>query len=123
MEKRGQLPICHISTCAEALIKAAEHPATGPINVLDEDLPWRDRYLNCLKGRPALTLPLNWQLVMPIARLLAALGLDAHLPGLLRPKVLRARFLPLHYDNSRMRNVLDIRQSHGFEALMHEAQE
>ena len=44
------------------------------------------------------------------------------LPGLLRPEVLRARFLPLCYDNSRMRETLGLRQAKSFEALMHEAQ-
>lgn len=120
MESRGQLPLCHVSTCAQALIAAAERPATGPINVLDDDLPHRDRYLNCLDAGPKLTLPLNWRWVLPLAHLLSPLGPNR--PGLLRPCVLRARFLPLRYDNSRMRAVLGLRQAHGFEALMHEAQ-
>lgn len=120
MESRGELPLCHISTCAQALIAAAERPATGPINLLDEDLPHRDRYLNCLDAGPKLTLPLNWRWVVPLAHLLSPLGPNR--PGLLRPCVLRARFLPLRYDNSRMRAVLGLRQAQGFEALMHEAQ-
>lgn len=121
MESRGELPLCHISTCAEALIAAAEHPPTGPINVLDEDLPHRDRYLNCLAKGPKAVLPLNWRWLVPLAHLLQPLG--PRRPGLLRPAVLRARFLPLCYDNSRMREVLGVRQAHAFEALMHEAQQ
>lgn len=120
MESRGELPLCHISTCVQALINAAEKPATAPINVLDEDLPHRDRYLNCLQNGPKLVLPLNWRWVLPLSHLLSFLG--PRRPGLLRPAVLRARFLPLTYDNSRMREVLGVRQAHGFEALLHEAQ-
>ena len=121
MESRGELPLCHISTCVQALINAAERPATGPINVLDEDLPHRDRYLNCLAQGPKLVLPINWRWLVPLAHLLQPLG--SRRPGLLRPAVLRARFLPLCYDNSRMREVLGVRQAHAFEALMHEAQQ
>ncbi|AKO98482.1 Nucleoside-diphosphate-sugar epimerase [Marinovum algicola DG 898] len=119
---RGEIPLCHISTCTGALIKAAEHPATGPINVLDEDLPTRQRYLANLAGTPPLVLPLNWRWVMPLARLSATVLPRHRLPGLLRPEVLRARFLPLCYDNSRMRETLGLRQAKSFEALMHEAQ-
>lgn len=120
MESRGELPLCHISTCAQALIAAAERPEINPINVLDEDLPNRARYLNCLRNGPKLVLPLNWRWIMPLAHLLSPFGPSR--PGLLRPNVLRARFLPLRYDNSAMRERLGIRQAHGFEALMHEAQ-
>lgn len=122
MERRGQVPVCHISTCSHAMISAAERPAMPPVNLLDEDLPDRPRFLSTLQAAPRFTLPLNWRLIMPVARLLSVLGLGGRLPGLLRPEVLRTRFLPLRYDNSRMRDVLDIRQVHGFDVLMHEAQ-
>ncbi|MGY3438333.1 MULTISPECIES: NAD-dependent epimerase/dehydratase family protein [unclassified Marinovum] len=119
---RGQIPLCHISTCSDALIAAAERRATGPINVLDEDLPDRKRYLNCLKRKPPLTMPLSWRGLMPLAWLATRIAPRDRLPGLLRPEVLRARFLALGYDNSRMREVLGLRQAQNFEALMHEAQ-
>ncbi|WP_323765909.1 NAD(P)-dependent oxidoreductase [Marinovum sp.] len=119
---RGEIPLCHISTCTAALLAAALRPATGPINLLDEDLPDRRRYLGCLAGKPPLVLPLNWRWLMPLARLATAVAPRQRLPGLLRPEVLRARFLPVSYDNSRMREVLGLRQAQSFEALMHEAQ-
>ncbi|MDO6730129.1 NAD(P)-dependent oxidoreductase [Marinovum sp. 2_MG-2023] len=120
---QGQIPLCHISTCAAALVSAAERPATGAINVLDEDLPDRRRYLGCLKAGPKLTLPFSWRVMMPLALMAARLIPEARLPGLLRPSVLRTRYLPIHFDNSRMRRVLGLRQAKAFETLMHEAQE
>ncbi|WP_417524639.1 NAD-dependent epimerase/dehydratase family protein [Marinovum sp.] len=118
----GQIPLCHVSTCTAALIHAAERRATGPINLLDEDLPTRQRYLANLEGKPPVVLPLNWRWLMPLARCAAAIVPRDRLPGLMRPEVLRARFLPVSYDNSRMREALGLRQAQSFEALMHEAQ-
>lgn len=123
LARRGQIPLCHVSTCAAALVTAAERPATAPINLLDEDLPDRHRYLACLADAPPLVLPLNWRGLMPLARLASAVLPRRRLPGLLRPEVLRARFLPVSYDNSRMRAELGLRQAQSFEALMHAAQD
>lgn len=123
MAAQGEMPLAHVSTCAQALIAAAEHPATGPINVLDEDLPDRRRYLKALRTGPRLTVPLGWRWVLPVAGIATRLAGPERVPGLLNPAVLRARFLPVSYDNSRMREVLGLRQAHGFEALMHAAQE
>ncbi len=119
----GQIPLCHVSTCSAALIQAAERPATGPINLLDEDLPDRRRYLAALEDKPPLLMPLNWRWLMPVARLATALLPRRSLPGLLRPEVLQARFLPVSFDNSRMRATLGLRQARSFEGLMHEAQQ
>lgn len=121
MATRGEIPLAHVSTCAQALIAAAERPATGPINVLDEDLPDRRRYLKALTNGPRLTLPLGWRWVLPVAGITSRLAGTERVPGLLRPAVLRARFLPVSFDNSRMREVLGLRQAQGFEALMHAA--
>lgn len=123
MATQGEIPLAHVSTCAQALIAAAERPATGPINVLDEDLPDRRRYLKALRNGPRLTLPLGWRWVLPVAGVASRLVGPERVPGLLHPAVLRARFLPVSYDNSRMREVLGLRQARGFEALMHAAQE
>ncbi|TNF22705.1 MAG: SDR family oxidoreductase [Rhodobacteraceae bacterium] len=119
---RGQIPLAHVSTCAQALVAAGERPATGPINLLDEDLPDRRRFLKALHPGPRLTLPLGWRWMLPLAGLTTRLAGPSRVPGLMNPAVLRARFLPVSYDNSRMREVLGLRQAQGFEALMHAAQ-
>lgn len=107
--RRGQIPLAHIALTAEALVRAAESRATSPINVLDEDLPDRVRYLACLHGpdAPKLIVPLP-------AALLAPLQSSA---------TRAARYRPFGFDATRLRNVLDVHQHQGFETLMHEAQD
>ncbi|MGX9355707.1 NAD-dependent epimerase/dehydratase family protein [Roseobacteraceae bacterium S113] len=104
---RGQIPLAHIGLTARACIAAAKAPATEPINVLDDDLPDRARYLNALTKGPKLIVPLPQALFAP----------------LLSAQTRAARFKPLGFDNARMREGLDVHQTHGFEALMHQAQE
>lgn len=123
MASGGQIPLVHIATCTKALVNAAEQPAQAPINLIDEDLPDRKRFLAALVPAPRFVLPLNWRWVLPLGWLAARMRGEDRLPGLLRPAVLRARFLPVSYDNSRMRAALGLRQPQGFEALMHAAQD
>lgn len=120
----GQVPLSHVDHCAAAIVLAAEHRAQNigrlVINVVDDDLPDRARFLRALArgGWPRVVLPGDWRLFLVVARGLAALGLGAHLPGLLRPGVLRARMLPLRYSNDRLHRVLGWQPRAGFEAAM-----
>ncbi|WP_425039925.1 NAD-dependent epimerase/dehydratase family protein [Primorskyibacter sp. S187A] len=105
---RGQIPLAHISTTAEALIRAAELPEEDPIMIVDEDLPDRLRYLGALVApvAPKLIVPLPMNLLAPVQS----------------QATLAARYRPFGFDNTRMRDVLGIQQQKGFEKLMHEAQ-
>lgn len=112
----GQVPLCHVTRCGWALVQAALTDGGGVLNILDEDLPDRSRFLRALghTGWPTVVIPLPWQVLMPIAK-----ALDRpSLPGLLRAPVLRARMTPLRYSNKAMRKALGGRQARPFEVLM-----
>jgi len=119
----GQIPLAHVEAVARALIRAAE---AGPdradipevLNIVDDDLPDRLRFLNALQrgGWPRLVLPLSWRVPDAVAAALAPLG--ARLPGLLRRPALRARMMPLVYSNARARAALGWHGNRNFEAAM-----
>ena len=115
----GQVPVCHVTRCGWALVQAAVTPGGGALNVLDDDLPERDRFLATLRrsGWPRFVIPLPWQIVLPVARMLNR----PTLPGLLRERVLRARITPLKYTNTAMRRALGGQQARTFETLMNKA--
>lgn len=115
----GQVPVCHVARCGWALVQAAVTPGGGALNILDDDLPDRARFLAALRrsGWPRATIPMPWQLLMPLAKLLNR----PTLPGLLREPVLRARMTPLSYSNRAMRKALGGRQARPFEVLMGKA--
>lgn len=120
--KDGEIPLSHVRHAAQALVLAAEQAGqghSGVVNVVDDDLPDRKRFVKALKWRgwPKVTIPLR--MVERAARLTAAWK---GRPGLLRMPVLRARLLPLRYDNRRLHDLGW--QSEGrFEELMKQARE
>lgn len=109
----GQIPLCYIDRAAAALISAAE-AAPCTVNVLDDDLPDRGRYVKALtaSGWPKLVLPLPWQLLDLVAR-----DRPARV-GLLRRPTLRARMMPMGWDGARGRAALQLPPQDAFEALM-----
>lgn len=109
----GQLPLCEIDRASEALV-AAVSVAPCTVNVLDDDLPDRVRFLNALSvsGWPRVILPLHWRLLDVLA------GDNPNHPGLLRRPVLRARMMPMGWDGSRAVAALGLSPQHSFEALM-----
>lgn len=119
----GQVPVCHVDLCAEALVTAAltETADVSSVNVIDDDLPDRNRFLKTLRasGWSKRVVPVPWQVLMPVARALLPMG--QKVPGLLRPAVLKARMSPLRYDNTAMRSRLGVRQTKPFEVLMQSA--
>jgi len=122
---KGPIPLCHVDHCALALILGAERQ-DGPdvVNVIDDDLPERARYVAALRrgGWPRLVLPVSWRL----PDLIAARSTDPHtssrLPGLLRRPALRARMMPLRYDNAALHR-LGWAPLQGFDAGMQAALE
>lgn len=117
---RGQVPLCHIDRCAEALVAAALGDAEGAFNVLDDDLPDRRRFLRAHRasGWPKITVPLPWRLLQ------VAGWLRDYLPGkpagLLRTPVLKARMMALDYPNTRLRGAFRLPDTGAFEVLMAE---
>jgi len=102
----GQLPIAHVDHVAAALVAAAETRPDGAeaLNILDDDLPTRARWL-AAAGGAGIVIPLHWRVPDALAGLLAPLA--PRLPGLLRRPTLRARLMPLTYTNGRARARLD----------------
>lgn len=117
----GEIPLCHIANCAEALVCACEIGVSdGPdgaidvLNLIDDDLPDRVRFLNAMTrtGWPKVILPVSWRLFDLVAGLIA--GLPGR-PGILRREVLRARMQPLFYPNDRLKQRLHLGVMPSFE--------
>lgn len=109
----GQVPLCEIDRAGEALVSAVTAPPCT-VNVLDDDLPDRVRFLNALSvsGWPRVILPVHWRLLDRLA------GDNPNRPGLLRRPVLRSRMMPLGWDGQRAVAALGLAPQHEFEALM-----
>lgn len=124
----GQVPVCSVAHCAAALVSAANLPPdTGAIdivNVLDDDLPDRARFVKALQGAgcPKWVLPLPWQMLDILAKALALVPvLRSRLPGLLRSPIIHARLKPLKYSTERLHEKYSLKSKLGFEAAMHRA--
>ncbi len=105
----GQLPLAHVRQLAQSLIAATQTEPNGvqALNVVDDDLPTRDRFLAAhrrFSGWPRLTLPVPYTLWLGVVRLLKPWSVK--LPGLFQEPILRARLMPLRYPNTALRSVL-----------------
>lgn len=109
----GQVPLCEIDRAGEALVAAVTAPPCT-LNILDDDLPDRVRFLNALSvsGWPRVILPLHWRLLDWLA------GENPARPGLLRRPTLRARMMPMGWDGRPAVDALNLAPQHTFEALM-----
>lgn len=102
----GEIPLCHVRHAAKTLALAVDLATKGQsdiINVVDTDLPSRKRYLQSLQatGWPRFVLPLPVSALAKVAQLTGSrLGF-----GLLRLPVLRARLMPLQYENTKLREL------------------
>lgn len=99
--RKGEVPLVHIDDAAEAMIRAAETAPSGhfeALNIVETAPPSRAEYI--AKEHKGLHLALHWRLLAPLAWLANAL-LGQRAPGLLRPKVLRARMQAVSYTNER----------------------
>ncbi|MDQ7071219.1 MAG: NAD(P)-dependent oxidoreductase [Rhodobacterales bacterium] len=119
---RGQVPLCALSHCAAALVRAVEirPPPHAPhiVNILDDDLPNRKRFVQILRnsGWPKRVLPLPWRALDILARIVSLLPVKA--PGLLRRPVLHARLKPLKYSNARLHDLYGLESEFWFETAM-----
>lgn len=122
--KDGEIPLSHVRHAAQALVLAAEQAAqghSGVVNVVDDDLPDRVAFVRALKrgGWPKVAISIRLRMLESLARLFAPWK---GRPGLLRLPVLRARMLPLRYDNRRL-HALGWQSEGRFEDLMKQARE
>lgn len=104
---RGEQPLIDIASLAEAIVIAAETPPpeTGnALNLVASDLPSPREYLAALwPHAPHPVLPFPTGALMLAARMVTPLP---GLPGLLRPRILRARMGPKTYSNAGARAAL-----------------
>ncbi len=117
---RGAIPVSYVAHTAMAMVAAAARDPgeVTSVNVIDDDLPDRARYLAALRGHggPRLVVPLHWRVPDTLAGMLAPFAKD--LPGLLRRPVIRARVMPLGYDNRVLHDRLGWQPRHDFDAAM-----
>ncbi|SMY06879.1 NAD-dependent epimerase/dehydratase family protein [Flavimaricola marinus] len=113
----GELPLIHLTDCAEAMVLAAETPIgePRPLNLIGDDLPDRSRFITAFRssGWPKVVVPLPWQILDAVRRLLRPFP---GLPGLLRPASLRARMMPLRYVNDAAKSALGWKPQIPFDA-------
>jgi len=119
----GEVPLCHIDTCATALVAAAGLRPRGAweaINLVDDDRPSRTRFVAALRasGWPRAVIPLP-RICLTAPR--ALLPDHPILPGLLRPAIEAARLKPLKYSNKRLHDRLEGVTMIAFEEGMRQA--
>lgn len=117
---QGQVPVSYVGNCALALVLAAETPMSGAeiINVYDDDLPDRTRYIHALReaGMLQFVLPISWRILLCLGALLGHIPyINQRLPSLLHPIRLRARMMPLEYSNKKLKERLGWREEISFD--------
>ncbi|RFP88104.1 NAD(P)-dependent oxidoreductase [Rhodobacteraceae bacterium 63075] len=104
--RNGEVPTVHLNDAAGALLSAAETDPMGQfeaVNIVEDVPPKRREVIAALA--PAIHLPLHWSLLIPFANVAHRL-FGARAPGLLQPRILRARMSNRSYDNSRAKSRL-----------------
>lgn len=104
--RNGEVPMVHLIDAAGALVRATETVPSGQFEVLNivEDTPPERRDVIAALA-PGIHLPLHWRFLMPFAHV-AKLLFRSRTPGLLQPRILRARMSNRSYDNSRAKSRL-----------------
>ena len=112
--------MAHVDHTARALVAAVRAGCDEVINVVDDDLPRRGRFLAAHRrsGWPKLVIPLPWRALWLAGLLLSAM--TTRLPGLLQPPILKSRMMPLTYPNQCLRK-LGLPPSGSFDTLMQNA--
>lgn len=123
-----KLPLTYVENCADCFVIAAENGAAigGTFNVVDGDevTAWRyaGEYLR-RTGTRATAVPIPYQLGMGLARLAHGtgrrlLGPTVKLPSLLVPARFEARFKPLRFPATRVRDVIGWCPRYDFEQAL-----
>lgn len=114
------LPLLYVENCAEALVLAAEKLAEDPspvsgetINLVDDDLPTQERYVELVSAvmEPPPSVFVPWPVMRVAADALdkangVLLGGRAKFPGIVVPEKLHGRFKPLRYTNAKAKRLL-----------------
>ena len=136
LAKDGEVPLCHVSHCAEALMRAAETSMTRNAaeqeclprrvyNVVDSELPSRLDYALKLREAGQLTrvVNLSWAPLSVAVKVLRKFGGGMRLPGLLRRETFAYRLQPMRYSNAKIREELCWEQRLGLNELIDQAVE
>lgn len=110
----ARIPMTHVENCADVFAKAAiDERARGKIlNIVDGP---GERIWSFLGDYMQRTNQPGWRVPVPYAATLAAVKLASKtvfrhatkVPGLLNPQGIESRFMPLHFDNTKLRETLD----------------
>jgi len=111
------LPITYVENCAEAILAtvSSEVAIGQTINIVDDDLPTQNQYIQQLLKRtdsPPKFFPISWSAMKTISHVAewihqVILRGKGPLPGILTPARLYARFNPLKYSNTCARQLLN----------------
>jgi nucleoside-diphosphate-sugar epimerase len=128
LAKGGEVPIIHVDQCAALLVRCAELAAverqapSAPeaFNLLDSDLPTRERYIAALRSAGSCrgAIDASWLPLGSAAKLSDWLGLGHRMPGLLHPATFAFRLRPFRFTNKKARSRLKWKQTAKFEELL-----
>ena len=114
------LPLTYVENCADAIVDAAEKLSEDrsavdgeTINIVDDDLPTQERYVELVSevidAPESVTVP--WPVVRAAASVVGRanevlVGGRAKFPGIMVSERLHARFKPLRYTNEKAKRLL-----------------
>ena len=119
----ARLRLTHVENCAAAFADAAVKKAAGTFNIVDDEhlSAWRyaGRLLRHAPRTVRVLFPYNaGLLIVLVIQVVTTLfpAVRRRLPGLLKPRVFRARFRPFDYTNARAKAALGWRSKPLFES-------
>lgn len=122
---KAVMPLVYVENCAAAIVAALSASAAigETINVVDDELPTQNAYIQALQQRSEASpqlIPISWTGMKLLSQLAwwvrqSLLGGQARLPGILVPAKLYARFTPLQYSNDQAHSLLDWRSRYTLE--------
>lgn len=117
---KATLPMIYVENCAEAMVMAAERLAQDTesvdgevINLVDDDLPTQQEYVDAVSKviEPPRSVGIPWAVMKLGADVLekanqALVGGRAKFPGFVVPHRLHGRFKPLQFTNAKAKKLL-----------------
>jgi nucleoside-diphosphate-sugar epimerase len=97
----GQVPVVHVDSVAEALVRACSLRSSATIHLVDDALPSQAEYLRELRARGGrLRIPLPWRLYAVLMGMLRSLlSWSFEVPDGLRRHSIAARQKPFRFSN------------------------
>lgn len=122
---KATLPMSYVENCADAIVAAinSENAVGQTLNIVDDELPTQDSYIQGLLKRtdsPPKLIPVSWHVIKTISHCAwwvrqVLLRGKARLPGILVPAKLYARFNSLQYSNDKACSTLHWKPRYGFD--------